>query len=107
MGKIQVRRGLFETNSSSVHSMTMCSESDFEKWKKGELVFDNYAEALIPVTDDLKEYIKSEDNGRYHEYLTYDQFFDYCVVEYETFVKSHVTEHGDKVVAFGYYGNDY
>lgn len=31
--KIQIRRNVFETNSSSVHSITMCSKDDFEKWK--------------------------------------------------------------------------
>ena len=29
--KILVRRGIFETNSSSVHSLTMCTKSDFDK----------------------------------------------------------------------------
>lgn len=26
-----VRKNVFETNSSSTHSITMCSESDFDK----------------------------------------------------------------------------
>ncbi|WP_313584682.1 hypothetical protein [Lacrimispora sp.] len=29
--KRQIRRGVFETNSSSTHSLTMCSEEEFEK----------------------------------------------------------------------------
>ena len=29
--KTQVRQGLFETNSSSVHSITICEDSDFKK----------------------------------------------------------------------------
>lgn len=33
------RRGTFETNSSSTHSITMCKESDFDKWKNGELYY--------------------------------------------------------------------
>jgi beta-galactosidase GanA len=37
-----IRRGLFETNSSSVHSLSIVSKSDFEKWKKGELLFNWY-----------------------------------------------------------------
>ena len=36
-----IRRGAFETNSSSTHSITMCKESDFDKWKNGELYFCN------------------------------------------------------------------
>ena len=30
--KRQIRRGVFETNSSSTHSLTMCSEEEFEAW---------------------------------------------------------------------------
>lgn len=37
--KKQIRRGVFETNSSSVHSITMCTRSDFDRWKDGELLF--------------------------------------------------------------------
>ena len=29
--KKQIRRGVFETNSSSVHSLTMCMESDYDR----------------------------------------------------------------------------
>lgn len=28
-----IRRGIFETNSSSVHSITMCSDDEYNKWK--------------------------------------------------------------------------
>lgn len=34
---IRVRQNTFETNSSSTHSITMCMESDYMKWKNGEL----------------------------------------------------------------------
>ena len=40
--KRQIRRGVFETNSSSTHSLTMCSEEEFEQWKNGELLFDEW-----------------------------------------------------------------
>ena len=34
-----IRNGVFETNSSSTHSITMCTKSDYEKWKNGELYY--------------------------------------------------------------------
>ena len=34
--KISVRKGVFETNSSSTHSLTMCSEDEFDQWKDGK-----------------------------------------------------------------------
>ena len=36
----QVRRGVFETNSSSTHSITICTEDEYEKFKRGELMYD-------------------------------------------------------------------
>ena len=33
----QVRQGMFETNSSSTHTLTICSKDDFDKWKHGEV----------------------------------------------------------------------
>lgn len=30
--KMQIRQGVFETNSSSVHSLTMCSSEEYKKW---------------------------------------------------------------------------
>lgn len=36
--KRQVRFGVFETNSSSVHSLTMCSVEEYERFVKGELL---------------------------------------------------------------------
>lgn len=35
--KRQIRQGVFETNSSSEHSLAIVSNDDFERWKKGEL----------------------------------------------------------------------
>lgn len=44
MSKNSIRRGVFETNSSSTHSLTMCSENEYDKWERGK-----YIEAKIVV----------------------------------------------------------
>lgn len=36
--KRQIRQGVFETNSSSEHSLAVVAYNDYERWKKGELV---------------------------------------------------------------------
>lgn len=43
----QIRRGTFETNSSSVHSLTLCSKSDYERWSYGELFYEPCGEGFI------------------------------------------------------------
>ena len=43
----QIRRGTFETNSSSVHSLTLCSESEYERWAVGELFYEPRGKGFI------------------------------------------------------------
>ena len=35
--KKQIRRGTFETNSSSTHAIVMCMESDYDRWQECNL----------------------------------------------------------------------
>ena len=53
--KIQVRRGVFETNSSSVHSLVMCSDDDYNKWKKCELLYSKWDDRFYTLEEALKE----------------------------------------------------
>ena len=100
--KRQIRRGVFETNSSSVHSLTMCMESDFDKWVAGELVWSRWGDELVPITDEIKKSIEEDER----EYITYEQFNDYDYIDYETFEDSYTTPNGETVKSFGYYGHD-
>ena len=34
---IQIRRNVFETNSSSTHSITLCSVEDYNAWQEGKM----------------------------------------------------------------------
>ena len=100
--KRQIRRGVFETNSSSVHSLTMCMESDFNKWVAGELVWSRWGDELVPITDEIKKSMEKDER----EYLTYEQVNDYDYIDYETFEDSYTTPNGETVKSFGYYGHD-
>ena len=118
---ISIRRNVFETNSSSTHSITMCSENEYDKWKSGELLFDYWNDELITkeeyekkYNEEKKEYLTKypneteEDFEDYMEddkrYYTFTEFWEYIESDYETFEEKYETKSGDKVVAFGYYG---
>ena len=69
--KRQIRRGVFETNSSSTHSLTMCSEAEFEQWKKGKVLFDENYETFVKVSElsnKDKEYAAQEYEDNKDEY---------------------------------------
>ena len=40
---IQIRNGVFETNSSSTHSLVMCMKNDYDKWVNREVYLNNEA----------------------------------------------------------------
>ena len=110
----QVRLGVFKTNSSSTHSLTMVSQEIFKKWEKGEYLF--YDESLVSKKEVLEELKKENKNVDFenekevkdllerYDYKTYEEFMEWG--ELEKFEKTHTTPSGDVVVAFGEYGYD-
>lgn len=65
--KRQVRRGVFETNSSSTHSLTMCSEEEFEAWKRGEVLFQEYGSEKFFSANKLSNNDKKRAEEDYEE----------------------------------------
>ena len=128
---IQIWQGVFETNSSSTHSITIASESDFDKWKNGDVYLNegwwsgsnNPNEDKTFLTNDEAinllescEYYKGNENlsdmsdaeinemFRNWEIYTFENYWSDYLENYE---ERYTTEHGDVVVAFGQYGYDY
>lgn len=59
----QVRRMTFETNSSSTHSLTMCTKEEYDNWKNGKLLFDSYYKKFVPSLELTKtDFEEAEDN---------------------------------------------
>ncbi len=120
---IQIRQNLFETNSSSTHSLIICREDEFDKWKNGEV----YLIVDIPWGIKTKEveaiknktFISKEDAAiileqcadRYNFkdlFCTYDNY--YYGWDYDYLEKYEETYTDDKTgvtyIAFGEYGYD-
>lgn len=121
--KRQIRRGVFETNSSSTHSLTMMMKSDYIRWQNEKLYL--YAggygwEFSSPVLDHLytrDEAIKFAKNNRYYKdvYEVDDEILnDYGFISWENygngnledFYQEFTTPSGETIVAFGEYGYD-
>ncbi|MBP5784214.1 MAG: hypothetical protein J6W16_01345 [Methanobrevibacter sp.] len=77
---IQVRNNLFETNSSSTHSLVMCKDEDFEKFKNGETCLNVYEETFEKPTKDIIDHdLKLLENGQVSfDGKVYDDFYDLC-----------------------------
>lgn len=92
-----VRFGAFETNSSSTHSLIICTDEEYNRWYGGEMVIDKEREKIVsmPSDEELKE-----DRWRY---MTRS---DYEYLSMDTFHKKYTTKSGDKIRVFGWYGYD-
>ena len=115
---IQARQGVFETNSSSVHSLTMCTSEEYQKWENGEILFWKWRDKFGTKEEIIAELKKKSWLSKYdwndedivNDILsdegvkTCKEFFenDY----YETFEQRYTSPSGDEIVAFGYYGHD-
>lgn len=132
---IKIRYGVFETNSSSVHSLIMCSDNEYQRFVDNELLYDYWDDGLITYNealDRLYENVKSDRDFKYHFDLS-DNFsrdklnnfsldeleyylaneagictcnYFFNEIEYNTYEETYVTIHGEVVHAFGYYGHD-
>lgn len=122
----QIRRGVFETNSSSTHSLTMMLKSDYERWHNEKLYLyeGGYGwEFSQPIKNSLytkEDVLKFAKNNRYwHDYVE-DGYNEYDMLRYigfvawddegseclESFYKEFTTPSGETIVAFGEYGYD-
>lgn len=77
MSKVQIRQGVFETNSSSTHSITMVDKSEYDAWKNGEVLFNNDDEKFLPVDEAIEENIRiiKESNSNCDE-SAFNQFVE-------------------------------
>lgn len=105
----QIRAGVFETNSSSVHSLTICSTDDYEAWKAGKKVYDTNSEELVDITPEIQEELdlyETEKRELYdRNYYTMDEYWD-AHEGFEGFEQEYTTKGGETIIAFGYHGFD-
>lgn len=121
----QIRGGMFETNSSSTHSLMLVSEKQFNLWAEGKVYFNDLEYEFLTFKQlqeicrqDLKPMCPHKDRGGAFEELTneckdclydydvairtYDDFFNEDNDEY-TFEEHETTPKGEEVVVFGSY----
>lgn len=144
-----IRFNTFETNSSSTHSICICSDEEFNKFKNGKLFFSDWGREFLTEEEAISRVLngrtmeelladfeeseglslddfdneeafkknvihwafKNEGIRTYHYYdidndTEADTYYDENN-SYETYHVEYTTKGGEKIHAFGYYGNDY
>lgn len=130
---IQIRQNVFETNSSSVHTMTICAKEDYNKWIAGEVLmlnpdyYGNNKDMKQFLTEDEvkkidKNYPYTKSSSSYYEdyyynnkgeelyigsipYITFTQYT--ASISYEFYeYEEEKNINGTDVIVFGYHGYD-
>jgi hypothetical protein len=114
-----VRCGVFETNSSSVHSLTMCSKTEWDTWKQGDLWLYNGSlfskPDIIAILEKFSwfnkynfEAMSDEDWEEFcedNQIFSWDSYNKYIGRHsHEMFNQTYTTSNGEEICAFGYYG---
>lgn len=126
---IKIRYGVFETNSSSVHTLCVAQNEEIDKLYNDELLVNltwhksgyliSYEDALHELINVIHEYghkdeaaiIESGDKEEIYrlmyEYDIAERFSRYLEPEYlEPYEEEFTTKSGDRVLIFGRYGHD-
>jgi hypothetical protein len=101
---IQIRQGVFETNSSSTHAIAICTQEKWDKLQSGEYLVNEWSINDIISKDDPKAINDPDDDNWDSRYVTYEELYDES--EYEFFTRHFTTPSGDEMVAWGFYGYD-
>ena len=95
-----VRSSVFETNSSSTHSLTICTKKDFNDFMEGKKYLGLYDDTLYDELPTDQEFFYEEDYVEsLDEAMDRNDYLEYYEEEF-------VTPSGDAMVAFGWYGHD-
>jgi hypothetical protein len=106
--KFAVRQGLFETNSSNTHSLTIATEDEYNKWVDGKVLYDKYNGKFLTMEEAKK---KLDAEGYCDEIKEFAVTFkEYEEPDYDNYLESfkqrYTSPSGDKLVIFGEYGRD-
>ena len=64
----QIRKNVFETNSSSTHTLAICTEDEYKEWQDGKLLFNKWNETFVKNSINITKQDRKEAEERYTLY---------------------------------------
>ena len=90
----QIRKNVFETNSSSTHTLAICTEDEYKDWQDGKLLFNKWNETFIK--NSIR--ITKQDRKEAEEYYTrckgkyYKDWFELTDAEKEEYTYTRISQ---------------
>ena len=114
-----IRNGVFETNSSSTHSVTIMNKEDYDRWQKEGLYYDFNKESFVTYDEIVKKYLNEYDLTEIDNEDNFDEWLrdiSYDVATSNIYLKDtslevdvteYATKSGDEIVIICKHGYDY
>ena len=105
--KVVIRHNTFETNSSSTHSLSICTKDEWKEFMHGKTLYSIAEKKFIPVSEVEKKMLDYDEEER--EYIMNKDYWDFENFggNMEMMTAEYTTTGGETVVAYGYFGYDY
>lgn len=90
----QIRKNVFETNSSSTHTLAICTEDEYKDWQNGKLLFNKWRETFIKNTIKITKQDREEAERCYNQYKGkyYKDWFELTDEEREEYTYNHIAQ---------------
>lgn len=111
-----IRKGVFETNSSSTHSICICTDEEFNAWADKKLFWDKYEETFITIEEVIHQLREGGEEGTDEELtekiLENPSEFELDTLDtwgedYENDHNIYTTKSGETLHILCYYGYNY
>lgn len=102
---LQIRQGIFETNSSSVHALTFFTKDQYDGLVNGDLYYDRWTGKILTEDEALAEGMNEKE---FHRMINAGNISEYAS-EYlggEGYFGTETTPDGHQVYYMTYFGRD-
>lgn len=113
---IQIRRHIFETNSSSTHTLILCSDDDYKAFVEGKLYYcqfswgvfkDKFHGGKFYPVEEVDAFCKEHDTSTRDCFMKWEDLQNYVDdCNFEWFKQEMTTKSKEVIHAFGYFGYD-
>lgn len=90
----QIRKNVFETNSSSTHTLAICTEDEYKDWKDGKLLFNKWRETFVKNSIKITKQDRKEAERCYTQYKGkyYKDWSELTDAEREEYTYNHIAQ---------------
>lgn len=90
----QIRKNVFETNSSSTHTLAICTEDEYKDWQDGKLLFNKWNETFVKNSINITKQDRKEAEERYTLYKGkyYKDWSELTDTEKEEYIYNYIAD---------------